>query len=51
MAGSRGTLARWESSSLNGADQPIVIKNVDALVLGLGQIGRGAYLASQRATP
>ena len=40
----KGALARWESSSLIGADQPIVIEQVDAVVLGLGQIGSGAYL-------
>ena len=36
---------------MNGADQPIVIKQVDALVLGLGQIGRGAYLRLTEGHP
>jgi glutathione-regulated potassium-efflux system ancillary protein KefC len=37
-------LAKLESKSLMAADQPIAIENVDAVVLGLGQIGSGAYL-------
>ena len=37
-------LARLESKSLLAADQPIAVDGVDAVVLGLGQIGSGAFL-------
>lgn len=37
-------LAGLESNTLMAADQPIAIEQVDAVVLGLGQIGSGAYL-------
>ena len=37
-------LARLEAKSLLAADRPIALENVDAVVLGMGQIGSGAYL-------
>jgi hypothetical protein len=37
-------LAGLESSTLMAADRPMAIQAVDAVVLGLGQIGSGAYL-------
>ena len=37
-------LAGLESGTLMAADRPIAIERVDAVVLGLGQIGSGAYL-------
>jgi len=39
-----GPLSRFEARSLMAADQPISIEQVDAVVLGMGQIGSGAYL-------
>lgn len=39
----KGPLARFESKSLLAADQPIAIDGVDAVVLGMGRIGSGAY--------
>jgi glutathione-regulated potassium-efflux system ancillary protein KefC len=36
-------LARLEAKALLAADQPIAIQQVDAVVLGMGQIGSGAY--------
>lgn len=40
----KGPLSTLESKSLLAADQPIAVEQVDAIVLGLGQIGSGAYL-------
>jgi len=40
----KGPLSRFEARSLMAADQPIAIEQVDAVVLGMGQIGSGAYL-------
>lgn len=40
----KGPLAGLESSRLLAADQPIDIGQVDAVVLGMGRIGSGAYL-------
>lgn len=40
----KGPLAPLEAKSLLAADQPIAVEQVDAVVLGLGQIGSGAYL-------
>jgi predicted Kef-type K+ transport protein len=40
----KGPLSALESKSLLAADQPIAVEQVDAIVLGLGQIGNGAYL-------
>jgi predicted Kef-type K+ transport protein len=37
-------LSALESSNLMAADRPIAIEQVDAVVLGMGQIGSGAYL-------
>jgi glutathione-regulated potassium-efflux system ancillary protein KefC len=37
-------LSRLESATLLEADRPLAIGQVDAVVLGLGQIGSGAYL-------
>ncbi len=37
-------LAGLESSTLMAADRPVAIEQVDAVVLGLGQIGSGAFL-------
>jgi hypothetical protein len=37
-------LAGLEASTLMDADRPVAIDQVDAVVLGLGQIGSGAYL-------
>ncbi len=37
-------LAGLESNTLMAADRPVAIDAVDAVVLGLGQIGSGAYL-------
>lgn len=37
-------LARLEAPTLLAADQPVAVENVDAVVLGMGQIGSGAYL-------
>lgn len=37
-------LARLEAPTLMAADQPIAVDNVDAVVLGMGQIGSGAYM-------
>jgi predicted Kef-type K+ transport protein len=37
-------LAGLEASTLMAADRPVAIEQVDAVVLGLGQIGSGAYL-------
>jgi len=39
----KGPLARFEAKTLMAADQPISIEMVDAVVLGMGRIGRGAY--------
>jgi len=36
-------LSRLEASSLLAADQPITLGSVDAVVLGMGRIGGGAY--------
>lgn len=36
-------LAPLEAKSLLPADQPIAVDQVDAVVLGMGQIGKGAY--------
>jgi len=36
-------LSRLEASSLLAADQPITLGDVDAVVLGMGRIGTGAY--------
>ena len=40
----KGPLSTMESKSLLAADQPIAVEQVDAIVLGMGQIGNGAYL-------
>lgn len=40
----KGPLARFESHAPMTADQPIKIDHVDAVVLGMGDIGSGAYL-------
>ncbi|KNZ33171.1 MAG: potassium transporter Kef [Methylibium sp. NZG] len=40
----KGPLAPLQATSLLAADQPIAVDQVDAVVLGLGQIGSGAYL-------
>ena len=40
----KGPLAPLQRPSLLAADQPIAVDAVDAVVLGLGQIGSGAYL-------
>jgi Trk K+ transport system NAD-binding subunit len=40
----KGPLAGLEAKSLLAADRPIAVDQVDAVVLGLGQIGSGAYL-------
>lgn len=40
----KGPLAQFEAASLLAADQPIPVEQVDAVVLGMGQIGSGAYL-------
>ena len=40
----KGPLSRFEARTLMAADQPIAIEQVDAVVLGMGQIGSGAYL-------
>jgi len=40
----KGPLARFESGTLLAADQPIALAQVDAVVLGMGQVGSGAYL-------
>jgi len=40
----KAPLAGLESSQLLAADRPIAVERVDAVVLGLGQIGSGAYL-------
>ena len=37
-------LAGLEAQSLLAADRPIALQRVDAVVLGMGQIGSGAYL-------
>lgn len=39
----KGPLARFEAKTLMAADQPISIEMVDAVVLGMGRIGSGAY--------
>lgn len=39
----KGPLARFEAKTLMAADQPISIDAVDAVVLGMGRIGSGAY--------
>jgi glutathione-regulated potassium-efflux system ancillary protein KefC len=39
----KGPLARFESRELMPADRPIAIDQVDAVVLGMGRIGGGAY--------
>lgn len=39
----KGPLAPLEAKSLLAADQPIAVDQVDAVVLGVGQIGNGAY--------
>lgn len=39
----KGPLAPLEAKSLLAADQPIAVDQVDAVVLGMGQIGNGAY--------
>ena len=39
----KGPLAPLEARSLLAADQPIAVDQVDAVVLGMGQIGNGAY--------
>ncbi len=40
----KGPLSALQSKSLLAADQPIAVEQVDAIVLGMGQIGSGAYL-------
>jgi glutathione-regulated potassium-efflux system ancillary protein KefC len=40
----KAPLAHLESRSLMAADQSIAVGRVDAVVLGMGQIGSGAYL-------
>jgi glutathione-regulated potassium-efflux system ancillary protein KefC len=40
----KGPLARMESTALMAADQQISIDQVDAVVLGMGRIGSGAYM-------
>lgn len=40
----KGPLAPLQSQSLLAADQPLTVEAVDAVVLGMGQIGNGAYL-------
>jgi len=37
-------LAPFEAKTLLDADQPIALEQVDAVVLGMGQVGSGAYL-------
>jgi glutathione-regulated potassium-efflux system ancillary protein KefC len=39
----KGPLSALEAKSLLAADQPIAVEEVDAVVLGMGQIGNGAY--------
>lgn len=39
----RDRLKRFESAELMTADQPITLEGVDAVVLGMGRIGSGAY--------
>jgi len=39
----KAPLSRLEASSLLAADQPITLGSVDAVVLGMGRIGGGAY--------
>jgi glutathione-regulated potassium-efflux system ancillary protein KefC len=39
----KGSLAPLEAKTLLAADQPIAVGDVDAVVLGMGQIGSGAY--------
>lgn len=39
----KGPLSRLEAQTLLAADQPIRLGDVDAVVLGMGQIGSGAY--------
>jgi len=39
----KGPLAALEAPKLLAADQPIAVDQVDAVVLGMGQIGNGAY--------
>jgi glutathione-regulated potassium-efflux system ancillary protein KefC len=39
----KGALSALEAKSLLAADQPIAVDQVDAVVLGMGQIGNGAY--------
>lgn len=40
----KGPLARFESRQLMAADRPLAIEDADAVVLGMGRIGSGAYL-------
>ncbi len=40
----KGLLSALQSNSLLAADQPIAVEQVDAIVLGMGQIGSGAYM-------
>ena len=40
----KAPLAGLEAKSLLAADRPIALAQVDAVVLGLGQVGSGAYL-------
>ncbi len=40
----KGPLARLEAKTLLAADRPMAIEAVDAVVLGMGQIGSGAYM-------
>ena len=39
----KGPLSRLEAKTLLDADQPIQLSDVDAVVLGMGQIGSGAF--------
>jgi predicted Kef-type K+ transport protein len=40
----KGPLSALQSNSLLAADKPIAVEQVDAIVLGMGQIGSGAYM-------
>ena len=40
----KGPLAPLQGRALLAADQPITLDGVDAVVLGMGQVGSGAYL-------
>ena len=39
----KAPMSRWEAPTLLAADQPIALGDVDAVVLGMGRIGSGAY--------